>query len=345
MQLLGPNKNEVGIQSKEHRQLLSDAVGAICCLHGDAKTGSIIDTLQGLNSVSTSYVDEHDFDKLLPVINALGASSDSQGSWLQLACSKGEPAEAPQCGDPRLLLPLVYTCFHLLYDEDGVVSRAANKALKALITTCAESSSDPDAIRNPWFKIAETTLVHSLKMGISTKDSTARRSFVMLVSYVASSFNGCASERLFGDLRCLVREDDQELDFFLNVTHVQLHRRTRGLGRLRKMLSSDDQCNFFDQSLSNVLLPLALHPIYECKSKSEEPFVIEAIATVGIIAKHLKWSKYNSTLQSVLANLPRYPDQERYLIALVCTILDAFHFSVETGDSGTQSQGNGVSAA
>ena len=297
--------------------------------------------------MSTSYVDEHDFDKLLPVINALGTSSDSQGSWLQLACDMVEPMNASQCGDPRLLLPLVYTCFHLLYDEDGVVSRAANKALKALVATCAEQSpsSEPDVMRSPWFKMAETTLVHSLKMGISTKDSTARRSFVMLVSCVASSFNGSASERLFGDLCCLVREDDQELDFFLNVTHVQLHRRTRGLGRLRKMLSSDDQCNFVDQSLSNVLLPLALHPIYEYKSKSEEPFVIEAIATVGIIAKHLKWSKYNSTLQSVLANLPRYPDQERFLVALVCSILDAFHFSVETGDNGTQSQGNGVSAA
>jgi len=95
-----------------------------------------------------------------------------------------------------------------------------------------------------------------------------------------------------------------------------------------------------------------MHPVYECNSKDEEAYVLEAIATVGEISKHLPWSKYNSTLQSALNNLSRYPDQERYLIAMLCSIIDGFHYSVDTGDVTNAScdgesdqlisQGNGV---
>ena len=88
-----------------------------------------------------------------------------------------------------------------------------------------------------------------------------------------------------------------------------------------------------------------MHPVYEYQTKTEEGYVIEAIATVGEISRHLPWSRYNNTLQSVLNNLPRYPDQERFLVAMMCSIIDGFHFSVETGkeESGQSPEGNGVS--
>ena len=93
-----------------------------------------------------------------------------------------------------------------------------------------------------------------------------------------------------------------------------------------------------------------MHPVYEYKSKVQDAYVIEAIATVGEISKYLSWSKYNNTLQSVLNSLERYPDQERFLIAMTCAIIDGFHFSVDTGEeTGTgdsqtlqSPQGNGV---
>ena len=90
---------------------------------------------------------------------------------------------------------------------------------------------------------------------------------------------------------------------FLNITHIQIHRRARALSRLRKLLSmtasssSEDGtttlalCPFSIQSLSNVLLPLAMHPIYDSNAKEEETYALEAIATVGAIAKHLPWGE------------------------------------------------------
>ena len=300
---------------------------------------------------------------MLPILNGLGSSSQGGVSGRALtmvsATELSQISKPKSLDDTRVLQPLIYTCFHMLYDSDGVVSRASNNALKCLLATSSEIVSktecDIDMNQNPWVKLVETVVVPCLKIGITTKDVATRRIFVLLLSHLARHFLCCNSVHLYGDLRCLIRDDDQDLDYFLNVTHVQVHRRARAFNRLRRMLSAHEDpagqpLHFSEQSLGNVLLPLAMHPVYECSSKDDEAYTLEAIATVGEICAHLPWSKYNSTLQSVLNNLPRYPDQERFLIAMLCAIIDAFHFSVETGSeerdvsNGVQhSTGNAVS--
>lgn len=346
--LLGPYKNRAGITSNEHRQIISSAISAICSKNSvGTKWKLVAQAVADVNSVSTSYVDEHDFERMLPVMNGLGATSSTTGSWLDLSMVDTQELQkslkqSKTVDGTRILLPLIYTCFNMLYDTDGVVSRAANKALKILISTSSEQAllsteKSEDTNRNPWVKLMETMFVPCLKIGIMNKEVGTRRSFILLVSHIARHFASFKSVHLYGDLSCLIRDDDQEVDFFLNVTHVQLHRKAKAFNRLRRLLSAHAESAgqsplFSAQSFGNILLPLAMHPVYECNSNEEEAYVIEAIATVGEICKHLSWSKYNSTLQSVLNSLGRYPDQERFLIAMLCAIIDAFHFSVVTGE-------------
>jgi U3 small nucleolar RNA-associated protein 20 len=112
--------------------------------------------------------------------------------------------------------------------------------------------------------------------------------------------------------------------------------------------TTNDVPLFSEQSYANVLLPIAIHPVYEYKSKSEDVFVVEAIATVKVISSHLPWGKYYGALQSVLNSLTRQPEKERNLISLLCAMIDAFHFSVEADANGlveklsTTIEGNGV---
>ena len=134
------------------------------------------------------------------------------------------------------------------------------------------------------------------------------------------------------------------MDFFLNITHVQIHRRARALNRLRKLIAMDrkdssSSPSLSSQSLSAVILPLATHPVYESKMKIEESFAVEGIATVGAIARCLSWSKYSSTLWTHLNQIDRHPDQEKFLIALVCAIIDGFHFDI-TGSEGKEVAGS-----
>jgi U3 small nucleolar RNA-associated protein 20 len=92
--------------------------------------------------------------------------------------------------------------------------------------------------------------------------------------------------------------------------------------------SEESRSPFSMQTLSNILLPLALHPIYESKTKAEESLTLDAIETVGAIARHLSWSKYHTTLWTLLTQFERHKEQERYLVEAVCSVIDAFHFQL-----------------
>jgi U3 small nucleolar RNA-associated protein 20 len=229
------------------------------------------------------------------------------------------------------MLPLVYTCFHFLFDDDGVVSRGSFNALSTLVTIASTQSDSPHGEK--WRKLLEGSIVPLIKTGLSSHVEFARRFYILLLKEVVQQNKGKATSTLFSDLNCLIYDDEPDLDFFLNITHVQLHRRARALQRLRKMLVVDSDgpvsVSFSLQSLSSILLPLATHPIYESKTKLDEKFALEGIATVGAISRHLSWSKYNALLWNHLTQFERHPELEKYLVGLICAIIDGFHFEIE----------------
>lgn len=315
--ILGPNKGNPGITSLQVRQLIVTVISVIAG-HGnkDDSLHRVSIALRHLCASHPKHIGEINYDEVLPVVNKLGGPPEESGGWVALARSQDDTS-------PKVLAPLVYSCFQMMYDEDGVLSRGALKALKSLIHATYENEY--------WLHFVETTVVSSIRTGLTTKHASARRGFVLLLSEVSQAFVSCNNENLYGDLSILVREDDQELDFFLNITHVQIHRRARALFRLRTLLATSKDCPFSMHSLSNVLLRLALHPVYECDTKAEENYALEGVASVGAIGKHLSWSKYQHALSMALANLSRQPEKERFLIATICALVDAFHFEVILG--------------
>lgn len=164
-QLLGPKKSDAGISSHEMRQIITTALDAIGKRSPTLR--KVTEATRDLNAFSTSHVDEHDFKRMLPVLNSLGASATAKGSWLDLSTLKDGNS-----GEPRALFPLMYSCLHMLYNPDAVVARASNKALKSLITICFEQVNDLAA--NPWIQFVEKTVVPCLKTGLMTKTDDAR---------------------------------------------------------------------------------------------------------------------------------------------------------------------------
>lgn len=321
--LLGPNKSGPGIKSLEIRQQIVKCIGAIAENEGKLSPSlkKVVEEMQDLNASNPKRL-EWDFERVLPVLNGLGGACSGGRSWFSYTKS----VDTSQHG-LKILTPLMYCCLHLLHDTDGVLSRGAFKALNTLIVVASEQQESDIS----WQRLIETSLMACIRIGLKTHSLAVRRSFILLLSTVAKCFSTVNSPNLCSDLSTLVRDDEPELDFFLNITHVQIHRRARALGRLRKCLSGFDgmnECTISTQSLTNILLPLALHPIYECDKIGEEAYAMEAIATVSAITKLLPWGKYQSTLWTALMQVSRHESQERFIVSMICGILDSFHFDV-----------------
>lgn len=149
------------------------------------------------------------------------------------------------------------------------------------------------------------------------------------------------------DLGALQRDDEPESDFFHNVTHIQVHRRTRALNRLRQALEAAERADgkglttpeaFASPTLVHILLPLACQPLLYRPlpiggkpSKPLDPSLLhEALLTVGVLARQVSWSHYHALLRRFLRELGRCENEvsprEKALVSALCHVLDAFHF-------------------
>ncbi len=327
--VLSPFKSRVGIEMLTIRSSIASLIDKAASKNSDFK--AVAEIVVNLSKVNKTRVDEIDFKCVIPQLLALAKAEKGEGTWNSIYTNSGS--------NSSLLVPIINVCFHFLHNEDGVISRASFNALKALVAEATSRVRDPNENAKLWIKTVESALIPLSRAGLQSKDSKVRRYYILLIRELATGFSDVPSTNLCGDLKILCNDENNDLDFFLGITHVQIHRRARAFQRLRKSLSQidsdDSKSKISSQSLSTVLLPLALHPIYECKMRSEEGFVLDAIATLGAIARHLPWNKYNSMLWLVLNQFDRDVEQERYSVGALCAIIDGFNFELtkknETG--------------
>ena len=327
--LLGPSKTRAGLTDKAMRLDIVRVIGAIS-LRDDATSAmkKVVLSLNSMSAISKRNVDEFDFDQVLPAINKLGQDS-GLGSWSTFL--EAENLMNSTKDGLSSILPLLYTCLHLLYDPDGVITRGCVQALKALINLLSRGSDD-------CIEFARTIIIPCIRTGLKTDIQGARKHYIQLIYEISRKFSSYSSIHFHGDLNSLINENEPDLDFFLNYVHVQMHRRTRAFVRLRKILNAQNEstleeqqstCHLSTSTIVQILLPLLMHSIHEASSKEDENHALEAISTIGVLARKLPLGKYQRFLWSTILQIHRHPSKERYLLTLISTLLDAFHFHVD----------------
>lgn len=120
--------------------------------------------------------------------------------------------------------------------------------------------------------------------------------------------------------------ENQDLDFWLNIKHIQLHNRSRALARI---IASDEINTISSKTLSSYFMPLASGFLFSKAYKSVSSLSDNAIKLIGIICKHLNWVTYESTLSYYLDLLTKAnATYQRTNIKLVTEILRNFNFDL-----------------
>jgi U3 small nucleolar RNA-associated protein 20 len=318
--ILGPYKTKEGIKTLAVRRDIASLIDMVSN-NQLSHLKNISSLLRRMCSINAKRVDEMDFEMVIPALNVLG----EEKQWQLLCNYESDPSKGTT--NPTFLLPIINTLFHYLHHDDGVVARGAFHGLKVLVSAASVSGDDE------WIKLIGSSIIPMLKKGLQCRNGAIRRSYILLIRDVSVKFHDNDSPCLCGDLNAFIDKENEDLDVFIGLTHLQLHRRTRAFTRLRKIINNQQdkesgQGQVSSQSMSSVLLPLALHPVYESKQKADEAFALEAIATIGALSRHLSWNKYNNILSSILSQLDRQPEQERYLVGGLCAIIDGFNFEL-----------------
>ncbi|KAG9124195.1 U3 snoRNP protein [Ceratobasidium sp. 392] len=249
-----------------------------------------------LNACSMKRMDEADFDRRLTAFGAL--NEELHGS---LTCDQW--------------LPLLYNMLFFIQDpEELSIRSSASLSLKRFVDLVAAYPA------GDYEKTFVKVLYPGLRHGLRSKFELVR---IEILGVLAHAITICDSVSALAQLRPLLADGDDEANFFLNVHHIQVHRRTRALRRL-----ADFAVNIRSTTLSDVFMPLVGNFI-EAVSTTDHLLVNEAIVTIGRMAAHLTWGSYNTSVQQYLRLArERVPTTEKAMIRTVVSILDHFHFKM-----------------
>ncbi|KAG8720081.1 U3 snoRNP protein [Ceratobasidium sp. 395] len=253
-------------------------------------------TVTELNAYSAKRMDEPDFDRRLAAFGSL-----NEELYKSLTCEQW--------------LPLLYNMLFFVQDPDELSIRSsASLSLKRFVDLVA---TNPGSGHEKTFvKI----LYPGLRHGLRSRIELIR---IEILGVLAHAIATCGSVSTLAQLRPLLADGDDEANFFLNIHHIQVHRRTRALRRL-----ADFAGNIRSTTLSDVFMPLVGHFV-GAVSTTDHLLVNEAIATIGHMAANLAWGSYNSAVQHYLRLArERVPTTEKAMIRTVVSILDNFHFKM-----------------
>ncbi|KAI0333223.1 hypothetical protein GY45DRAFT_1319830 [Cubamyces sp. BRFM 1775] len=257
----------------------------------------LAELMDSLNAYSTKRLEEPDFDRRFEAFTEL-----DEKLYLTFSC--------------RDWLPIIYNMLSFIQDplELTIRSNAAN-ALKRFIDFVADRQGEYE---ETFLKV----LYPGMKNGLRSKTELVRAELLSVLSHAVAR---CVNIASLQEMRVLLAGGDEEANFFNNIHHVQVHRRTRAIRRLAEYA---DQGHLRSTTLAEVFIPLIGNFVVSTESLDHH-LVNEAILATGQMAKHLNWGAYYALVQRHLKLAKQKDASERVYVRAIVAILDSFHFPME----------------
>ncbi|KAL7419756.1 U3 snoRNP protein [Cryptotrichosporon argae] len=246
----------------------------------------LADVVADLNAFSARRIDEPDFDRRLT-------------AFAQINDGAIVPASA------REWLPIVRSAFFFLQEpEELSIRTSASATLQRYITaTAADGPAD--------------FLLPSLRKVLRSRLELVRNECLLVLSHAVRTLD----TEVFREMRPLLAEDD-EANVFVNIGHIQVHRRARALRRLRDVLAESP---VREATVATVFIPLLEHILAGSTDVTDHHLVNEAVTTIGALARLLGWNKYAALVMRLLRLGGNKTPQQKLYIRAISAIIDNFH--------------------
>ncbi|CAG8499255.1 840_t:CDS:10 [Diversispora eburnea] len=279
----------------------------------DNSLQEITKTIDELNAFSTKILDEPDFERRL---NAFSHVNEN----------------AYKTYTPLQWLPLLHNCLFFIQDPDELsIRQNSSFCIIRFIDRVAEIKNkiDNDELKGSEYSNVNEKLQNlliqivypAIKRGMKSNLELVRIEYLNVLSHAVKK---CSTIPQFSDMACLLF-DEEEANFFNNIHHIQMHRRTRALKRFSNECANGKLKN---NNLMQIFAPLIGHFIFETNRMEDHVLINESISTIGIIARQLNWIQYYDLLKQYMNIISKKKDLEKMLVKTIIAILDSFHFEI-----------------
>ena len=284
------------LRSRPGRIALVSAFRQLAGLNPSLEGLSIL--VESLNAYSKKRVEEPDFDRRLTAFADLNENlykTLSANDWL----------------------PVLYNSLYSIQDHEELSIRSnASLAMKRFIDIVASRQS-------PDFEVIFLRVLYpGLKNGLRSKNELVRAEILGVIAHAVAT---CEQIETLKDMQVLLAGGDEEANFFNNIFHLQVHRRSRALRRLADFC---DEGHLRSSLLADVFLPLVENFIVSSTSVSHH-LVNDTIQAIGHMAKQLSWAPYHALVRKYIKLSKAKDESERVYIRTLVAALDNFHFPMD----------------
>ncbi|KAL0082208.1 armadillo-type protein [Phycomyces blakesleeanus] len=287
-------------QTRSNRLLLVDIFDAFVQINPAlAKVGSV---LRDLNSYSPRRLDELDFDRMLDALTLIGD-------------------ELYAVFDHHQWLPVLHQLAFCMHEPTEMAIRgSATHCMVRFINVTKDHEEDEE--KRKLMALVHHVLYPSIKTGFLERIELVRVEFVNLLNNAVKAFPTIS---IFTDLVPLLGDGDEEINFFNNIYHMQIHRRVRAMARLADISETK---TFKPATINSIFMPLISAFFYESDRMMDHNLIHQCIKTVSSLAKLLPWNHYYNLLKHYLSMISRKEEMEKIFVRIVTGILEAFHFDL-----------------
>ncbi|ODQ82045.1 hypothetical protein BABINDRAFT_160250 [Babjeviella inositovora NRRL Y-12698] len=249
--------------------------------------------ISNLNAYSAKYLDQPDFEKRLAAYKTI---NDAQYPLFS----------------PMEWLPLLYSALFQINDDEFGIRTNATYLLNRFVDAFSQRDSPEEAA--PFVQLFKNVVLPHLRLGLRKEKETTQTEFISVLAHIVEHAKYYTE---LDDMKVLLFGGDEEVNFFYNINHIQLHRRQRAVRRVR-----DVRNELCDNSVSHYLLPLIEHYAF-CKDDKLRNLANDSIETIGALARCVSWNQYKALLRRYISYVRSKPEQLRDVVGLVVAVSGA----------------------
>ncbi|XP_062545125.1 small subunit processome component 20 homolog [Armigeres subalbatus] len=269
--------------------------------------------LENMNAMDRRWLEQPDYERRLGAFRTIDRMMEN-GETLGI----------------DLTLLFVHQCFYYLKTDSDLAVRDNTNHFLRKVTVHSIKTFGTDRKEETLYLI-ERVILSALMKGIKDKNETTRNENIQLLGDLSRE---CAEYcSVFADLHPFTNTDDREIDFFDNITHLQIHRHRRAMNRFCKTAQTLSKLPS-KQTLTNFVLPIVSSYLCNEAYRKKVRLTDAAGSCVALIGRMLPWSSYKTLLKQYLNKMKHNLEYQKQLLRLVVALLDNFHYDLSQADTG-----------
>ncbi|KAF2152689.1 hypothetical protein K461DRAFT_313332 [Myriangium duriaei CBS 260.36] len=215
--------------------------------------------------------------------------------------------------------------FYIQDNEEVAIRASASYSLQRFLAAAVEG----DVFKSDKFEELTTKVLYpGLRSGMRNPSELVRIEYMAVMSTLVHRMSFWTP---VADMVPLLQNNDEEASVFLNILHVQQHRRLRALKRL---VAQAESGGLSSSNVASVFWPLIEHFIFDAaQDESAHNLTAEAVTTLGALTVCLEWTQYKAILGRYIAMMKKERKEkqegkegnEKTIIRLVGSVVDGLY--------------------